>query len=215
MHRNWSLSEWITLTSGINHSIVWLCPPGEQQGLHSTHGGDTQLSFCRDVPLQNLKVDPYKYQFFKNKWPIYISICTILGQILSNITQFFLNFGSNLGKFWKIGPLFHIYQILHFIYPCWWHIPVRSFVLSTPLHKLNFHQTKHYNSSTCARPIQFHHTVHNYCRPTIWCMVLELNASYSRPYYIIWCMWCWNSYASYCLPTMSKDTNSQILTTEL
>ena len=66
------------------------------------------------------KVDPYKYQFFKKKWPINISICPIFGQILSKITRFFpkfpyiwARFGSNLWKFWKINPF--IYQILHFI----------------------------------------------------------------------------------------------------
>ena len=39
------------------------------------------------MPPQNLKVDLYKYQFFKKKLPILIPICSILGQILSKIAQ--------------------------------------------------------------------------------------------------------------------------------
>ena len=30
-------------------------------------GGVLKFGFGRDVPPQNLKVDPYKYQFFKKK----------------------------------------------------------------------------------------------------------------------------------------------------
>ena len=30
-------------------------------------GGVLKFHFIRDVPLQNLKVDTYKYQFFKKK----------------------------------------------------------------------------------------------------------------------------------------------------
>ena len=70
----------------------------------------------RDVPPWNLKVDPYKYQFFKKKLPIHIPIGPILGQILNKITNFFQNFlkfEPNLAKFRKIDPF--IYQILHFI----------------------------------------------------------------------------------------------------
>ena len=54
--------------------------------------GGLKFGFGKDVPQQNLKEDPYKYHFFKKKWPTHIPICSILGQILSKITQFFLNF---------------------------------------------------------------------------------------------------------------------------
>ena len=84
--------------------------------------GVLKFGFDRNVPLQNLKVDPYKYQFFKKKWPIH-NVITPVGPILcqiSKITQFFpevssicANFHLNLGKFWKIYPF--IYQISHFI----------------------------------------------------------------------------------------------------
>ena len=53
--------------------------------------GLLKFGFGRDVPLWNLKVNPYKYQFLKKKWPIHI-IEPILLQILSKITQFFQNF---------------------------------------------------------------------------------------------------------------------------
>ena len=46
------------------------------------------FGFGRDVPLQNLKVDPHKYQFIKQKWPIHIPI----DQILSKIAHFFQMF---------------------------------------------------------------------------------------------------------------------------
>ena len=101
------------------------------------------------MPQRNLKVDSYKYQFFQKSDPFiyqsdkfYVKFWTKLPDFFKRFHQFdFLNFGSNLGKCWKIDPL--IYKILHFIrghsytprgwfcYPCWWHIPVGSFVLST------------------------------------------------------------------------------------
>ena len=62
-----------------------MCCPQDPEGV-------LKLGFDRDVPPQNLKVDPYKYQFFKKKWPIHIPICSIWGQILNKITQFFQNF---------------------------------------------------------------------------------------------------------------------------
>ena len=37
----------------------------------------------------DLKVDPYKNQFLKKKWPIHIPIGPILDQISTKITQFF------------------------------------------------------------------------------------------------------------------------------
>ena len=54
------------------------------------------------------------------------------------------NFGSNLGTFWKIDPTHaettfsSLLGVIHiprgwFCYPGWWHIPVRSFELSTLL----------------------------------------------------------------------------------
>ena len=45
--------------------------------------GILKFGFGRDVLPRNLKVDPYKYQFFKKKEPIHIPIGPILGQILS------------------------------------------------------------------------------------------------------------------------------------
>ena len=55
----------------------------------SSPGGVLKFGFGRDVAPQNLKVDPYKYQFFKKKWPIHITIDPIFSQILSKITWFF------------------------------------------------------------------------------------------------------------------------------
>ena len=54
--------------------------------------GVLKFGFGRDVPPWNLKVDPYKYQFFKKKYPIHIPIGSISGQILNKITNFFQNF---------------------------------------------------------------------------------------------------------------------------
>ena len=73
-----------------------------------------KFGFCRDVPLQKLKVDPYKYQFFKIKWPLYL--CYTLPNfeqnrlILQKFSYIWANFGLNLGKFWKVDPF--KYQIL-------------------------------------------------------------------------------------------------------
>ena len=64
-------------------------------------GGVLKFGFGRDVPPRNLKVDPYKYKFFKKKWPIHIPIGPIFGQILSKITRFFQNFL----KFEQFGDL--------------------------------------------------------------------------------------------------------------
>ena len=65
-------------------------------------GGGTQVCFGKDVPPWILKVDPYKYQFFKKKWSIPISIGPISGQILSKIKSFIFkipaNVDSNLKK---------------------------------------------------------------------------------------------------------------------
>ena len=64
----------------------------------------------------NLKMDPSKYQFLKKKWPINIPIDLILGQILTEITQFlsnFLTFEPILVQIWvilKFNPF--KYQIL-------------------------------------------------------------------------------------------------------
>ena len=97
-------------------------------GLNAGGGvGLLKFGFGRDVQPRNLKVDPYKYQFFKKKWPIHIPFGPIFGKILSRIARFFQNFlkfepvlaqiwasfGSNLENFWKINPF--IYQILYFI----------------------------------------------------------------------------------------------------
>ena len=59
---------------------------------HRFPGGVLKFGLGRDVPPRNLKVDPYKYQFFKKKWPIHIPIGPIFGQILNKITRFFQNF---------------------------------------------------------------------------------------------------------------------------
>ena len=73
-------------------------------------GGVLKFGFGREVPLWNLKVDPYKCQFVKKKQPIHIPICPILGQILSKIDWFFQNFsknfGSNLEKILKTLPIY-------------------------------------------------------------------------------------------------------------
>ena len=59
-----------------------------QGGLDERRGwgppeGVLKFGFGRDVLPQNLKEDPYKYQFLKQKWPIHIPNCSSLGQILS------------------------------------------------------------------------------------------------------------------------------------
>ena len=65
----------------------------------------TEFGFGRDVPPPILKVDPYKYQFFKKKWPIHIPIGPIFGQILSKSPDFSKIF-LNLSQFWlKFGEL--------------------------------------------------------------------------------------------------------------
>ena len=60
--------------------------------LFSNTPGVHNFGFGRDVLPRNLKVDPYDYQIFKKKWPIYILIGPIFGQILCKITRFFQNF---------------------------------------------------------------------------------------------------------------------------
>ena len=59
--------------------------------------GVLKFGFGMDVLPRNLKVDPYKYQFFK--WPIHVPIGLILGQTLSKIIWFFKNV-LNLIQFW-------------------------------------------------------------------------------------------------------------------
>ena len=106
--------------------------------------GVLKFGFGRDVPPRNLKIDPYKYKFFKKQWSIHIPICSILGQILSKIAWFF----QNCLKFEPIKSTHSytkfciLYGIIHiprgwFCYPCWRHIPVGSFVLSTPSPELS------------------------------------------------------------------------------
>ena len=51
-----------------------------RHGIWSRGGGVLKFGFGRDVPLQNLKVDPYKYQFFKKVTHSYTNL---------------LNFGPN------------------------------------------------------------------------------------------------------------------------
>ena len=67
--------------------------------------GVLKFGFGRDVPPQNLKVDPYKYQFFKKKYPIHIPIGPILDQILNKSTNFFQNsltkFEPILAQIWQ------------------------------------------------------------------------------------------------------------------
>ena len=70
-------------------------------------------SYMNDLlKMQNLKVNPYKYQFFTIKDTF---IYQILGQIFSKMAHLFQNYGSNLGKFQKsesfclkFGPIFGI-----------------------------------------------------------------------------------------------------------
>ena len=99
-----------------------------------------------DVLLQILKLDSYKYQFFKKKWAINKPISPILGQILSKIAQFFQNvlkYEQSLAQIWENfesrpihTPNFAFYKESYtkhwFFYSCWQHVPVGSFVLSTP-----------------------------------------------------------------------------------
>ena len=74
--------------------------------MFQTRWGVLKFGFGRDVPPRNLKVDPYKYQFLKKKWPIHISIGPILGQILSNVNQFFQNFLKFEQILAQIGEIF-------------------------------------------------------------------------------------------------------------
>ena len=101
------------------------------------------LGFDWDVPPRNLKVDPTNTNFSRKSDPFmsfYIPISPILSQIRS-FYQYFLKFEPIFGKFWKMDPF--VYQILHFIrghsytkrlilLACWRHVPVGSFVMSTP-----------------------------------------------------------------------------------
>ena len=54
--------------------------------------GVLKFGFGTDVLLHNLKVDSYKYQFFKKKWPIHIPIGPIFGEILSKNHTIFPKF---------------------------------------------------------------------------------------------------------------------------
>ena len=70
--------------------------------------GVLKFGFGRDMPLRNLKVYPYKYPFFKKKWPTHIPIGQIFCQILSKIAQFFQNldqFCFKVGKILKNQPI--------------------------------------------------------------------------------------------------------------
>ena len=78
-----------------------------------------KFGFGRDMPLQNLKADPYKYQFSRKSDPLIYQLAQFLAQfwakspdfskIFVNLSQFWLKFGKIL----KINP--YIYKILHFI----------------------------------------------------------------------------------------------------
>ena len=63
--------------------------------------GAQGFGFGRNVPLRNLKVDPYEYQFFKKNDPFIYQSAQIWGKspnfskIVLNLSQFWL-------KFWKI-----------------------------------------------------------------------------------------------------------------
>ena len=97
--------------------------------------GVLKFGFGRAVPSQNLNIWIYMQPNFG---PNFEQIARFLQKFL-----IWANFGLTFGKFWKIDPL--IYQILCFIivrghsyiktgwfcYPCWQHIPVVSFALST------------------------------------------------------------------------------------
>ena len=71
--------------------------------------GVLKFGFDRDVTPWNLKVDPYKYQFFKKKWPIYIPIRPNFEQNHLIFPKFWLKFGKIL----KINPF--TYQIMLFM----------------------------------------------------------------------------------------------------
>ena len=151
-------------------------------------GGEVlKFGFGRDALPQNLKVDPYKYQFFKKKWPIHIPIVPILGQILSKITQKSPDFSKiflNLSQFWlKFGQIFKnrpihipnfafykgsfIYQEADFAT----HVGCKSpgsFVLSTPLPRYIVH-----------RSIVFVTTIWNLICPQSYQLSLKLDWSHT------------------------------------
>ena len=78
-------------------------------------GGALKFGFGRDVPMWNLKVDPYKYQLFKKKWPIH-----------TNQTNFGPNFEQNNPIFTNFIPRGW------FCYPCRRHVPAGSLYWVTP-----------------------------------------------------------------------------------
>ena len=50
------------------HSLIFFQLPTKEYFVPTNPGGGTQVWFWyRAVPPGNLKVDPYKYQFFKKK----------------------------------------------------------------------------------------------------------------------------------------------------
>ena len=71
---------------------IWESPAAATTYAQILGRGVLKFGFGWDVPSRNLKVDPYKYWFFKKKWPIHIPFGPILGSILSKLTRFFPNF---------------------------------------------------------------------------------------------------------------------------
>ena len=67
--------------------------------------GVLKFSFGRDVPPRNLKVDPYKYQFFKKNDPFIYQSAQFLPKFLANSPDF-AKICLNLSQFWlKFGGI--------------------------------------------------------------------------------------------------------------
>ena len=78
------VTHWKTMTQNIVF-LLWCAPP-------PPGGAQLKFGFGRDVSLRNLKVDPYKYQFFKKKWSLHIPIGPFLNKITRFFQKFFLKF---------------------------------------------------------------------------------------------------------------------------
>ena len=111
-----------------------------------------KFGIARDVPPRNLKVDPYKTIFFSRIVDLFIYESIQFWAKLSKITRFFQNcltFKTILVQIWEnfekkkkktTHSHFAVYKVSFiripsdwFYYPCWRHIPVGSFVPSTPV----------------------------------------------------------------------------------
>ena len=102
------------------------------------------VGFGRGMPPWNLKVDPYKYQFVKEKVTPFIYQSALFlpkfwakipdfsnESILAKIYEHFAKSTHSYTNFCVLREVIHIPRDWS-CYPCWRHIPVGSFVLSTP-----------------------------------------------------------------------------------